>query len=42
MVNPRKKDETYQPRTLIWRETDYLIHLKQGLGVLDFDTNFDK
>ena len=35
------KTETYQPKTVIWREADYLIHLGQVMGVCDFDNNFD-
>jgi len=41
MINPRKKDETYQPRSVIWREPNYEVHLGQVLGVLDYDNNFD-
>ena len=41
MANPRKKDETYQPRSVIWREPNYEVHLGQVLGVLDYDNNFD-
>jgi len=41
LTNPRKKDETYQPKTLIWRQANYDDHLAQVLGVLDYDNNFD-
>ena len=33
--------ETFQPRSVIWREPNYEVHLGQVLGVLDFDNNFD-
>jgi len=36
-----QKSESYQPRTVIWRESNYEVHLGQVLGVLDFDNNFD-
>ncbi len=36
-----KKDDSYQPKQVIWREKDYEVHIGQVLGVLDFDTNFD-
>ena len=36
-----QQDEKYQPKTLLWREPDYSVHLQQVLGKLDFDTNFD-
>lgn len=36
-----QKTETYQPKTVIWREPNYEVHLGQVLGVLDYDTNFD-
>jgi len=35
------KTETFQPKTVIWREPDYAIHLGQVMGVCDFDNNFD-
>lgn len=35
------KTETYQPKTVIWREADYTVHLGQVMGVCDFDNNFD-
>lgn len=41
MAGSNKKDDSYQPKTVIWREKDYEVHLGQVLGVLDFDTNFD-
>ena len=36
-----QKSESYQPRSVIWRESNYEVHLGQVLGVLDFDNNFD-
>ncbi len=36
-----RQNETYQPKTVIWRESDYKVHLGQVLGVLDYDNNFD-
>lgn len=36
-----QRTETYQPKTVIWREADYLVHLGQVMGVCDFDNNFD-
>jgi len=36
-----ERTENYQPRTVIWREADYVVHLQQVLGILDFDMNFD-
>lgn len=41
MAVQRQKTESYQPRTVIWRESNYEVHLGQVLGVLDFDNNFD-
>ncbi len=35
------KSDIYQPKTVIWREANYEVHLGQVLGVLDFDNNFD-
>lgn len=39
MANP--KSDVYQPKTVIWREPNYEVHLGQVLGVLDYDNNFD-
>ena len=36
-----QKSDVYQPKTVIWREPNYEIHLGQELGVLDYDNNFD-
>lgn len=36
-----QKSESFQPKSVIWRDSKYLVHLGQVLGVLDFDTNFD-
>jgi len=41
MANANQKSETYAPRSVIWREPNYEVHLGQVLGVLDFDNNFD-
>ncbi len=41
MAGSNKKDDSYQPKQVIWREKDYEVHIGQVLGVLDFDTNFD-
>ena len=41
MANANQKSETFQPRSVIWREPNYEVHLGQVLGVLDFDNNFD-
>lgn len=35
------RDENYQPKTVIWREANFEVHLQQVLGVLDYDNNFD-
>ena len=35
------KSDIYQPKTVIWREPNYEVHLGQVLGVLDYDNNFD-
>ena len=35
------KSDVYQPKTVIWREPNYEVHLGQVLGVLDYDNNFD-
>lgn len=39
MADP--KSDVYQPKTVIWREPNYEVHLGQVLGVLDYDNNFD-
>ena len=41
MANQSQKSDSYQPKTVIWREVNYEVHLGQVLGVLDFDNNFD-
>lgn len=41
MAGSNQKSESYQPKTVIWREVNYESHLGQVLGVLDYDTNFD-
>jgi len=41
LANANQKSETFQPRSVIWREPNYEVHLGQVLGVLDFDNNFD-
>jgi len=41
LANQSQKSDSYQPKTVIWREVNYEVHLGQVLGVLDFDNNFD-
>ena len=41
MASQSQKSDSYQPKTVIWREVNYEVHLGQVLGVLDFDNNFD-
>jgi hypothetical protein len=41
LAGANQKSETFQPRSVIWREPNYEVHLGQVLGVLDFDNNFD-
>ncbi len=36
-----QKSDVYQPKSVIWRDSNYAVHLGQVLGVLDFDNNFD-
>jgi len=35
------KPDTYQPKSVIWREKDYEVHIGQVMGVLDYNENFD-
>jgi len=41
LAKSNAKSDSYQPKTVIWRESNYEVHLGQVLGVLDFDNNFD-
>jgi len=41
LAKSNTKSDSYQPKTVIWRESNYEVHLGQVLGVLDFDNNFD-
>ncbi len=41
MAGNSTKSDTYQPKTVIWRDINYEVHLGQVMGVLDYDTNFD-
>lgn len=41
MASSNQKSDSYQPKTVIWREKDYEAHIGQVMGILDYNENFN-